>query len=61
VYDGVSAALDATWVSSGTAGDAANKEPALRAELEALSGMSFIDLWEPVRERYPELFAFYEY
>jgi hypothetical protein len=46
-----------TWSSSGTAGDAANKEPALRAE--ALSDLPFINLWELVRERYPELFAFY--
>jgi hypothetical protein len=40
------------------AGGAANTEPALRAEREALSALSFIDLWWPVRERYPELIAF---
>jgi hypothetical protein len=45
--------------SSGTAGGAANKEPDLRAELDTLSGLSFIDSWERVRERYPELFTFY--
>jgi hypothetical protein len=45
--------------SSGTAGGAANKEPDLRAELDTLSGLSFIDSWERVRERYPELFPFY--
>jgi hypothetical protein len=31
----------------------ANKESAPRAELKALSGLSFVDTWEPVRERYP--------
>jgi hypothetical protein len=59
LHDGASAVRDATSVSSDTAGDAANKEPARQAELEALSGLPFIDLWEPVIERYPELFAFY--
>jgi hypothetical protein len=44
LHDGPSTAWDGTWASSGTAGGAANKEPALRAELDALSGLSFIDV-----------------
>jgi hypothetical protein len=45
LHDGASATRDATRASSGTAGGAANTEPALRAELEALSGLPFIHLW----------------
>jgi hypothetical protein len=56
LHDGASAARDAEWASSGTA---ANKKPALQAEVEALNGLSFIDLWEPVRGRNSELFAYY--
>jgi hypothetical protein len=55
---GASAARDVTRASSGIAGGAANKDPALREELEALSGLSFIVMGASSRA-VPELFGIY--
>jgi hypothetical protein len=46
---------DAVFQQSPCLHGAAQKEPALLEELEAFSGLSFLDSWEPVRDRNPEL------
>jgi hypothetical protein len=55
---GASTALDVTRASSGIAGGAANKDPALRAELEALFDLSFIVMGASSRAL-PKLFVCY--